>query len=357
MPFLKIQNGAKKNSFAGQPPGWRKRGERSPAWRGEMVHNHPYQAHLFDGETFRSSDGKRNIAVERLYFKTTVRNPDEILPGERVVHDFNSETRAYFLKECASYVSRVAQQDADALLGGEMDATAFERYELQHLPQRVQEYFTEYYVKAFQQYNLFGLLEIGLGARDRQRMESILIVHVQRMRQLINEQIVHEESLSERAPEGLDQTLYLGINMQDGTTDAHILNDALRRLGSLTRRPLSPRVEHLDDPHRLQVLYGLHGISLSHISALSRTQTGMMAEYLRHQGQWMGSGYSMHDAARRPWGTYPQDPDWTHYGQNQMPVHASGEMEQLVLDPSALEYEGPCSSYGPSVLGRVIREG
>ncbi len=322
-----------------------------------MMNQHAHQVHIFDVDTLRDPSHVRNFAIERLYFKLTVRNPDEIPPSQRVMDKFDDVTRAFFLKKCGDYLSSASRRDALEVRSGEMSAADLERFGKQHLAERVRSFFVDYYMEEFQKYNLFGLIEIGIGSRDLQRMEATLLVHLQRLKRLVGELIVQEESLYEGGPEGLDQTLYLGIHTQDGTTDGRILQDALRRLGPLTRRNLSPRIEALDDPHRLQLSYGLHGISLSSVPSFYRTSQSMMGDYLQHQAAWMGPGATMHDASRRPWTTYPQDDGgWATYGRNEMPAHSSGETEQMALDPASLNYTGPCSSFGPSLLGRVIRE-
>jgi hypothetical protein len=95
----------------------------------------------------------------------------------------------------------------------------------------------------------------------------------------------------------------------------------------------------------------LHGVSLSTIRAFYRDSQSMMADYLFHEGAWMGEEMHLQGAN---WASYPRG--WVGYGQKGMPVHNSGEMEQLVTDPTAMHYGGPHSSYGASLLGRVIRE-
>jgi hypothetical protein len=106
-------------------------------------------------------------------------------------------------------------------------------------------------------------------------------------------------------------------------------------------------VDNSTDPHRLDVSYGQHGISLATIPDFYREGNSAMSEYLRHQHAWYGS----RDAI------FPQ-PAPRSYGANKMPVHSSGEMERVVCAQHALEYDGGeyAPTYGTNLVGRVIRE-
>jgi hypothetical protein len=73
------------------------------------------------------------------------------------------------------------------------------------------------------------------------------------------------------------------------------------------------------DPHRLQLAYGQHAISLGTIPDYYLENNSGTGEFLRHEAAWYD-----------PSGQHP-------YGQSRAPVFSSGEMERLVMSPSALD--------------------
>lgn len=330
-------------------------GRASPAWRGTMDHPHAHQIHIFDYPSLYDPDHLRNFAIERLYWKTTlVKNVEnEVGLGDRHIVELNPSTREYFVKQCTAYLRRASREDASQTRHNEMSAADLETYGKQHLAQRVVDYFTDYYLTEFNKQNLFGLIEIGLGTSNSQEIIRILHTHLNRMHQLTGELVIQEESLYPGGPEGLHKSLVVAMHFAEGTNDRRLLNEALDRVGGITRRLLTPHVEPLDDLHSLQMAYGLHGISLATIPEFYRTNNSMMERYLTYQQQWIGR--PMLSLQNESWDTYPH---WESYGNSGMPPHASGEMEQMALDPRALNYaeQQPHSSFGTSVLGRIIRE-
>ena len=326
-------------------------GRQSLSWQGKLDARHAHQFHIFDIPELADRVGQRNLAIERIYWATTIKSGHEVSTNHTEVYDFNDATRDYYIQQFRQYLSDVSQTDTVQTRSREITAADLEAYGRQRLPARVVDFFTREYTNELMKHNLFSLIEIGLGTSNFEPISGVFSTHLQRMRQLIGEMIVQEESLYRGGPAGLMQTLYLGINCEDGAPDRQIIDLAVDRMGPMTRRNISPTFNQLHDPHRMQLVYGLHGVSLSTIRAFYRDSQSMMADYLFHEGAWMGEDMRLSNAN---WAAYPSR--WPHYGQKGMPVHNSGEMEQLVCDPTAMHYQGPHSSYGSNLLGRVIRE-
>ncbi|HET9980074.1 MAG TPA: hypothetical protein VFQ32_06510, partial [Ktedonobacterales bacterium] len=89
--------------------------------------------------------------------------------------------------------------------------------------------------------------------------------------------------------------------------------------GAIAKEGASPMVASAIDPHRLQLAYGQHAISLGTIPDFYLEANSSMGEFLRHQSYWFD-----------PTGQRP-------YGQSRAPVFSSGEMERLVMHPDALD--------------------
>ncbi|MBA3825783.1 MAG: hypothetical protein H0X24_18025 [Ktedonobacterales bacterium] len=326
-------------------------GRQSLAWQGKLDSRHAHQFHVFDIPELGDRVGQRNLAIERIYWATTIKSGHEVSTNHVAIDEFNDATRDYYIQQFRQYLHDVNQTDTVQTRSREITAADLEAYGRQRLPARVVDFFTREYTNELMKHNLFSLIEIGLGTSNFEPISGVFLTHLGRMRQLMGEMIVQEESLYRGGPAGLMQTLYLGINCEDGAPDRQIIDQAIDRMGPMTRRNISPTFNQLHDPHRLQLVYGLHGVSLSTIRAFYRDSQSMMADYLFHEGAWMGEDMHLSGAN---WAGYPRN--WPQYGQKGMPVHNSGEMEQLVTDPTAMHYQGPHSSYGASLLGRVIRE-
>jgi len=106
----------------------------------------------------------------------------------------------------------------------------------------------------------------------------------------------------------------MGIHWHDGVQE-EILNQALNSLGAITRQGQAPLVNKSLDPHRLQVAYGQHAISLSTIRDFYLEQNTAMEYYQEYQRRWQTSD-----------------------GKGLMPIHSSGEAERLITSNDALGY-------------------
>src|SRR5690242_15812461 len=127
----------------------------------------------------------------------------------------------------------------------------------------------------------------------------------------------------------LATSLYMGMSWRNGA-QRRILDRARNRLNSVAREGTSPMVAPTIDPHRLQLVYGQHAISLGTIPDFYLNANSFMGEFLHHQRAWQGG-------------------DGRPYGQSKAPVFANGEMERLVMDPSALDEKR-------SLPDRIIRQ-
>jgi len=330
-------------------------GRSSHAWHGQLDLPHPHYRHLFDLISFRAADGDRNLAVERLYDAVTFPQDDATNAaaatgapvtdfGARINHRYSQRSMAYLAQRATH--GDVELDDASLHNADHLDAEGRER-----LADRVVEFFQSYYMESFARLNMFDLLEVGAeatGSNGRMQMGSLLLEHLRHIRGLMRGLVAFEETLWHDGPSQLLTSVFLAMNWDPNKSYQRVILDrAVKDLGSLTDRNQSPYVDNSTDPHRLDISYGQHGISLATIPDFYREGNSAMSEYLRHQHAWYGS--------REP--IFPQ-PAPRSYGANKMPVHSSGEMERIVCAQHALEYDGTeyAPTYGTNLVGRVIRE-
>jgi hypothetical protein len=110
----------------------------------------------------------------------------------------------------------------------------------------------------------------------------------------------------------------MGMSWKNGS-QRRILDRARSRLGAIAKEGASPMVASAIDPHRLQLAYGQHAISLGTIPDFYQEANSSMGEFMRHQSYWFDQ------TGQRP------------YGQSRAPVFSSGEMERLVMHGDALD--------------------
>jgi hypothetical protein len=133
----------------------------------------------------------------------------------------------------------------------------------------------------------------------------------------------------------LSTSLYMGMSWKNGS-QRRILDKARSRLGAIAKEGASPMLTSAIDPHRLQLAYGQHAISLGTIPDFYQEANSSMGEFLRHQFYWFD-----------PTGQRP-------YGQSRAPVFSSGEMERLVMHALAL---GDGKSTLPERIIRHVQRG
>lgn len=298
-------------------------GMTSAAYQGRLNYPHPHQRHIFDLRTLRG-DG-RNIAVERLYVWATGGN-QALTQGTPI--DYGS-----YISRCVEYLTR-NMKDANAV--GQSQDAQIESYSAGRLADRVVDFFRDYYQERFQDTNLFELLDKAAppspkGQPRNKQLSDFIMEHLQYVRNLLGSMIAFEAELWSRGSVTLDTSIYLGMHLRDESQQRSILDMAISNLGPLTEQGQSPRIETAIDPHRLQLVYGQHGISLNTVRDFYLDQNSSMAAYLYHQKQWDDDGGS------------------NIYGN--MPVHSCSEVQWLVRDRKAMGYQPPEPLYE-----RVIRK-
>jgi hypothetical protein len=282
--------------------GLKERGMGSMAWHGALEHPHPHQRHIFDLRTLRTQDG-HNVAAERLYLWAT--GEDSAVRGEPIEY-------RNFVGQCVAYMSRQVSS-------GSGQAASIERQVARRLADQVVEFFQDRYMQRFQNMNLFELLDKAAppARGDQAREEQIgnyLLEHLQHMRGLMTSLVAFEAQLWVEGLNTLDTSVYMGVHYRDGSQQA-LLDQVLRQLGAVTSSGQTSVVAISLDPHRLQMAYGQHAISLSTVRDFYLDQNSSMECYLEYQGIWSTSG-----------------------GKGLMPVHSSQEAQRLVTDASALGY-------------------
>ena len=267
----------------------------SSAWRGELDNTHIHRRHIFDlpGMPGMNTGALSSPPVEKLYEYMTSR-------------------------DLASYAQRFTEwiqtrHGADAALAAGTGTELRDRL-VQYLRDEV-------YLKRLREMNLFDLLEtccVEPGERSDHKIETILLAHLQHIGGLAREMVAFEAQLWHEGSGMLSTSLYMGMSWKNGT-QRRILDKARDRLGSVAKEGASPMIASAIDPHRLQLAYGQHAISLGTIPDFYLEANSSMGEFLRHQSYWFD-----------PTGQRP-------YGQSRAPVFSSGEMERLVMHPDALD--------------------
>ncbi len=296
-------------------------GLTSMAWQGHLENPHPHQRHIFDLRTLRSSDG-RNIAVERFYLWAT--------GGDKALSEGTPIEYEAFVSECVDYMARSAN---DARSNRQV-AASIEDQSAGRLANRVVDFFRDHYTKQFRDMNLFELLDKAAPTSTKgqpriRQISNYLLEHLQHMRGLMSGLVAFEAELWSKGSSTLDTSIYLGVHWRDGY-ERNILDQALDDMGPLTSNGQLAAVEAAIDPHRLQVVYGQHAISLSTVRDFYLDQNSSMEAYMLHQKKWENSGGAL-------------------FGL--MPVHSSSEAQWLVREGTTLGYNPPTPLYK-----RVIRQ-
>jgi Tubulin like len=297
-------------------------GITSMAWQGHLENPHPHQRHIFDLRTLRSSDG-RNIAVERFYLWAT--------GGDKALTEGTPIKYERYVSQCVDYLARKMNDPRSKKQG----PTGIEQQSAGRLADQVVDFFRSHYLKMFQDMNLIELLEKAAppspkGQPRIRQISNYLLEHLQHVRGLMSSLVAFEAELWAKGSATLDTSIYLGIHWRD-SYQRDILEQTLDDLGPITSRGQVAMVEAAIDPHRLQVVYGQHAISLSTVRDFYLDQNSSMEAYMFHQKKWEDAGGAL---------------------LGLMPVHSSSEAQWLVRDGSTLGYTSP-----PTPLyKRVIRE-
>jgi hypothetical protein len=279
----------------------------SAAWNGKLDNLHVHRRHIFDlpGMSGLEVDDDGSRPVKRLYDLLT---PESGL--KRLVTDFTDWLERKFGDEAAL---------------GALDAADLRGRLIQYLRDEV-------YIAAFAERNLFQLVReccVDAGERPEEKTERVLQAHLSHMSGLARKLVAFEDQLWVEGSSNLNTSFYLGMSWRTGA-ERRLLDRAKDRITAVSRDAASPMLASAIDPHRMQLLYGQHGISLATIPDYFQRSNSSMGEFVFHQSAWQGD-------ANRP------------YGQSKAPVFSSGEMERLVMHPEALGYR-------LSLPERVVRE-
>lgn len=297
-----------------EAPRLRDRGKTSAAWRGQLDSHHLFQQHIFDLPLLCTQNG-HNIAVERLYGWATVGDSE----SSEVDIDYHP-----FLSQCITYMT-----GTDELAG-------LDKQSAKRLTQRVVGFFQQYYHERFRDTNLFELLEHTLppvspdGKSLEEQQEQVLTEQLKKLKKQMVDLVIFDERVGgAKCIEALKKQVFLGWNWHDGQQES-MLKDIAAQLNLSTYGELLP--EFSLDPHRLQISYGKHAISLSTIPDFYYDRNSAMEQYGRSQQQWQLS-----------------------QRQGPRPPHSCDQLEQLVTDANALGYIDPKTGAGVSLVNRLIR--
>ena len=267
----------------------------SAAWRGQLDHAHVHTRHIFDlpgVPGMNTADGLASPPVQRLYEQMTTRDMEG------------------YVQRFIEWMERTHGSDATLVSGAGVE-----------MRDRLVNYLRdEVYLKPLLAMNLFDLLDrccVLQGERPDRKVEDILLGHLQHISGLAREMVAFEAQLWNEGGGMLSTSLYLGMSWKSGAQKA-ILDRARSRITAIAKEGASPMLESAIDPHRLQLAYGQHAISIGTIPDFYQENNSGLGEFMRHQTAW-----------NDPTGARP-------YGQSRAPVFSSGEMERLIMDPTAL---------------------
>jgi hypothetical protein len=266
----------------------------SAAWRGQLDNVHVHRRHLFDlpGVPGMNAGAGDSPPVRHLYDYLTEGRP---LEG--------------YAEGFTQWLSNTYRDEAGLMA---VNAAELRDRLVQYLRDQV-------YLPQLMKMNLFDLVTLCCvmpGERPEVKVEDVLLAHLHHIGGLARKLVAFEDQLWSEGSGTLNTSLYLGMSWRDGM-QRKMLDRARSRLGPIAKEGTSPMVANAIDPHRMQVVYGQHAISLGTIPDFYQESNSSMGEFLHHQRAWQGD-------ATRP------------YGQSRAPVFSNGETERLVMDPSAL---------------------
>ena len=293
--------------------------ERSyPELSGRLSRAHPHRTNLFDLDELRVNG--QSWPTERLYEQLhggVAANRD---PGDPSGHN--------------PHIGRFLEWAVKA--HGPLALSP--RQSAQQFADRVVAYFRDaVYLPALQRMTLLQVVATcctQTGDRTGERaVDMVISSHLRRMKNQVQPLIKHNPSVWEGGTQQLRATASLGISMQGHERD--LMHGIITRVGSIGQggQALRPALQDAIDPHRMQLLYAQHGLSLTSVADFYAEENSAMADFLTHHGRWFGNGQP------------------GSYGQGGLPVFTSREAERLVVDPRALG-----DPQGRSLIQRTVRE-
>jgi hypothetical protein len=281
----------------------------SSAWRGELDDMHVHRRHIFDLpllKGMKNPDGS-SPPVQKLYeqLSASVTSADH-------AHNFSAWLDARYHDQSGLMV---------------IDPEALRDRLVQFLRDEV-------YLPQLYRMNLFDLVRnccVNEDEREDAKVEDVLYTHLQHIGGLARKLVAFEDQLWTSGTTNLSTSLYLGMQWRDGAQQ-RILERARNRIGTVASQGSAPMLSKALDPHRMQLAYGQHGISLGTIPDYFQGVNSSMGEFQLHEQAWMGDAI------------HP-------YGSTNAPVFSCGEMERLVMSGQALG-----DPLGRNLPQRVIRQ-
>lgn len=281
----------------------------STAWRGELDDMHVHRRHIFDLPLLKG-----------------MKNPDGSSPPVQKLYEHlsASTTAADHAQNFSAWLDQRYHDQSGLMV---IDPEALRDRLVQYLRD-------EYYLPQLYRMNLFDLVRrccVSEDEREDAKVEDVLYSHLQHIGGLARKLVAFEDQLWTSGTTNLSTSLYLGMQWRDGAQQ-RILERARNRIGTVASQGSAPMLSKGLDPHRMQLDYGQHGISLGTIPDYFQEINSSMGEFLFHERAWMGDA------------THP-------YGSTNAPVFSSGEMERLVMNGQALG-----DPLGRTLPQRVIRQ-
>ena len=281
----------------------------STAWRGELDDMHVHRRHIFDLPLLKG-----------------MKNPDGSSPPVQKLYEqlSASVTAEDHARNFSTWLDERFHDQSGLMV---IDPEALRDRLVQYLRD-------EFYLPQLYRMNLFDLVRrccVNEDEREDAKVEDVLFTHLQHIGGLARKLVAFEDQLWTSGTMNLSTSLYLGMQWRDGAQQ-RILERARNRIGTVASQGSAPMIAKALDPHRMQLDYGQHGISLGTIPDYFQAINSSMGEFLQHEQAWMGDA------------THP-------YGSTNAPVFSCGEMERLVMSGHALG-----DPLGRNLPQRVIRQ-
>jgi hypothetical protein len=285
----------------------------STAWRGELDDMHVHRRHIFDLPLLKG-----------------MKNPDGSSPPVQKLYNqlSASVTAEDHARNFSTWLDERFHDQSGLMV---IDPEALRDRLVQYLRD-------EFYLPQLYRMNLFDLVRtccVNEDEREDAKVEDVLYTHLQHIGGLARKLVAFEDQLWTSGTMNLSTSLYLGMDWRDGAQQ-RILERARNRIGTVASQGSAPMMTKAFDPHRMQLAYGQHGISLGTIPDYFQDINSSMGEFLQHERAWMGDA------------THP-------YGSTNAPVFSCGEMERLVMSPQALG--DPLGRHLPQRVIRQIHSG
>ena len=246
----------------------------STAWHGELDDMHVHRRHIFD-----------------LPLMKGMKNPDGSSPPVQKLYELLSAsvTAEDHARNFSTWLDQRYHDQSGLMV---IDPEALRDRLVQYLRD-------EFYLPQLYRMNLFDLVRaccVNEDEREDTKVEDVLYNHLQHIGGLARKLVAFEDQLWTSGTTNLSTSLYLGMQWRDGAQQ-RILERARNRIGTVASQGSAPMLSKALDPHRMQLDYGQHGISLGTIPDYFQAINSSMGEFLQHEQAWMGD-------ATHPYGSH-----------------------------------------------------